>query len=204
MDLFLSELCASGVPVDCVPGRHDPTTAVWPQRPLHPCLLPVSSTYDQMLRRAPNPYEATVGGKVVLGTDGRNVADLRRYLATVKEEDEGKMEVDGEDDNDSEKEQVQQLDPPTTLEALEATLHFAHVAPTGPDSLPTYPAFEDDPFVMDVRPDLYFAGNCAEYATKVTEAGTRLVCVPTFDATGQAVLVNLRTMDCEVIGFADA
>ena len=78
------------------------------------------------------------------------------------------------------------------------------MAPTGPDSLPTYPAFEDDPFVMDVKPDLYFAGNCDGYATKVTEAGTRLVCVPTFDTTGQAVLVNLRTMDCEVIGFADA
>ena len=211
LDLFLSELCASGVPVDCVPGRHDPTTAVWPQRPLHPCLLPVSSTYDQMLRRAPNPYEATVGGKVVLGTDGRNVADLRRYLATVKEEDnkmDVDVDVDGEDDdNDAEKQQVssvQQLDAPTTLEALEATLRFAHLAPTGPDSLPTYPAFEDDPFVMDVKPDLYFAGNCDGYATKVTEAGTRLVCVPTFDTTGQAVLVNLRTMDCEVIGFADA
>ena len=214
LDLFLSELCASGVPVDCVPGRHDPTTAVWPQRPLHPCLLPVSSTYDQMLRRAPNPYEAAVGGKVVLGTDGRNVADLRRYLATVREEDDKMdvdVDVDGEDDdnddNDAEKEQVssvQQLDAPTTLEALEATLRFAHLAPTGPDSLPTYPAFEDDPFVMDVKPDLYFAGNCDGYATKVTEAGTRLVCVPTFDTTGQAVLVNLRTMDCEVIGFADA
>ena len=213
LDLFLSELCASGVPVDCVPGRHDPTTAVWPQRPLHPCLLPVSSTYDQMLRRAPNPYEAAVGGKVVLGTDGRNVADLRRYLATVREEDDKMdvdVDVDGEDDDNDdndEKEQVssvQQLDAPTTLEALEATLRFAHLAPTGPDSLPTYPAFEDDPFVMDVKPDLYFAGNCDGYATKVTEAGTRLVCVPTFDTTGQAVLVNLRTMDCEVIGFADA
>ena len=209
LDLFLSELCASGIPVDYLPGRHDPTTAVWPQRPIHPCLLPQSSTYERMLRRTPNPYEAKVGDKVVLGTDGRNVADLRRYMATVVTEDNSaKMDVDGgEEEGDADKKEEQQpitVNPPSALETLEATLRFAHVAPTGPDSLPTYPAFEDDPFVMDVRPDLYFAGNCAEYETKVTEHGTRLVCVPSFDATGKAVLVNLRTLDCEVIGFADA
>ena len=211
LDLFLSELCASGIPVDYLPGRHDPTTAVWPQRPIHPCLLPQSSTYERMLRRTPNPYEAKVGDKVVLGTDGRNVADLRRYMATVvTEDDNAKMDVDGgEEDGDAdEKEEKEEqpitVNPPSALETLEAILRFAHVAPTGPDSLPTYPAFEDDPFVMDVRPDLYFAGNCAEYETKVTEHGTRLVCVPSFDATGKAVLVNLRTLDCEVIGFADA
>ena len=224
LDLFLSELCASGIPVDYLPGRHDPTTAVWPQRPVHPCLLPRSATYERMLRRAPNPYEATVGGRVVLGTDGRNVADLRRYMAATSTPttngdgssgsgDNQRMDVDGaagEQDGDAdekkeEEEQRQQpIDPPSALDTLEATLRFAHVAPTGPDSLPTYPAFEDDPFVMDVRPDLYFAGNCAEYETKVTAHGTRLVCVPSFDATGKAVLVNLRTLDCEVIGFADA
>jgi DNA polymerase delta subunit 2 len=208
LDLFLAELCASGVPVDYLPGRHDPTTAVWPQRPIHPCLLPVSSGYEGMLKRAPNPYEAEVGGKVVLGTDGRNVADLRRYMAVATDNATGsaKMDVDGEEGGagNEEEEEKQQLAPPTALDALEATLNFAHVAPTGPDSLPTYPAFEDDPFVMDVRPDLYFAGNCDQYETRVTAQGTRLVCVPSFDATGKAVLVNLRTMDCEVIGFADA
>ena len=31
LDLFLSELLASGIPVDYVPGWHDPTNASWPQ-----------------------------------------------------------------------------------------------------------------------------------------------------------------------------
>ena len=150
-----------------------------------------------------------MGDKVVLGTDGRNVADLRRYMAAANGSDDAssgdnKMDVEDDSKEKKENEEEQLLNPPSALETLEATLRFAHVAPTGPDSLPTYPAFEDDPFVMDVRPDLYFAGNCAEYETKVTDHGTRLVCVPSFDATGKAVLVNLRTLDCEVIGFADA
>ena len=214
LDLFLSELCASGIPVDYVPGLHDPTTAVWPQRPLHPCLLPKSSTFEGMLHRSPNPYEATIGGKAVLGTDGRNVADLRRYMARTVEEgereddedkkDESSMDVDDDGGNDEENEKGSVLAPPTALETLESSLSFAHIAPTGPDSLPTYPAFEHDPFVMEEKPDLYFAGNCDKYSTKITDDGTRLICVPSFDRTGQAVLVNVKTLDCEVISFVDA
>jgi hypothetical protein len=33
LDLFLGELCASGVPVNYIPGLHDPTNANWPQKP---------------------------------------------------------------------------------------------------------------------------------------------------------------------------
>mmetsp|Transcript_15338 Transcript_15338/g.33363 ORF Transcript_15338/g.33363 Transcript_15338/m.33363 type:complete len:609 (+) Transcript_15338:293-2119(+) len=214
LDLFLSELCASGIPVDYVPGLHDPTTAVWPQRPLHPCLLPKSSTFEGMLHRSPNPYEATIGGKVVLGTDGRNVADLRRYMATVVEEgereddedkkDESSMDVDDDGGKGEGNEKGPVLVPPTALETMESTICFAHIAPTGPDSLPTYPAFEHDPFVMEEKPDLYFAGNCDKYSTKITDDGTRLICIPSFDRTGQAVLVNVKTLDCEVISFVDA
>ena len=232
LDLYLAELCASGIPVDYVPGLHDPTTVVWPQRPLHPCLLPLSSTYDTMLHRSPNPYEARVGGRLVLGTDGRNVADLRRYLAydgggggdddekeggesTSAPEEEASDEAGGGtemDDVDDEGNVIERPPPPpsppshprplSALDALAATLRYCHLAPTGPDSLPMYPAFEDDPFVLAERPDLYFAGNCSEFQTKVVD-GTRLVCVPSFDRTGQAVLVNLRTMECEVASFSD-
>ena len=31
--MFLGELCASGVPVNYIPGLHDPTNANWPQKP---------------------------------------------------------------------------------------------------------------------------------------------------------------------------
>jgi len=59
-------------------------------------------------------------------------------------------------------------------------------------------------------PDLYFCGNCEEgFATKVlsydddneNDSKTRLVCIPKFSETGEAVLVNLKTLDVEVLRF---
>ena len=80
LDLFLGELCASGIPVDYIPGLHDPTNANWPQKALHSCLLPNAGCFVNMLSRSTNPYEAKIGGKTFLGSDGLNIADLRRFL----------------------------------------------------------------------------------------------------------------------------
>jgi len=169
LDLFISQLCASGIPVDYLPSQDDPTTVHWPQRPLHACLLPKSNS--NMFFRSPNPYEAVIGNKLVTGTDGANVRDLvwRR--------------------NGSE------------LDALAYTLDVSHLCPTGPDSVPTIPCQEEDPFcVTTERPHLYFAGNCTAFATREYE-GTRLVCIPKFVSSNQAILVNLVNLSCDVINF---
>lgn len=42
MDIFLSNL-AMCCCVTLMPGEYDPTNAMLPQKPLHPCLLPKSS-----------------------------------------------------------------------------------------------------------------------------------------------------------------
>ena len=72
--------------------------------------------------------------------------------------------------------------PLTEMEALESTLRLRHVAPTGPDSLPTYPFVDSDPFVIKDGevPHLLFSGGCGSFETKVVE-GVRLVCVPDFE-----------------------
>jgi DNA polymerase delta subunit 2 len=200
LDLYITEILSSGIPVDYIPGWNDPTNANWPQRPLHSCLLPNSVGFVDLFRRSTNPYESACNGVKVLGSDGLNVADLRRFLPNCygnEVNDEGEV-----------------ICPSSSINALHQTLKVSHIAPTGPDSLPTFPSSESDPFVMTSRPSVYFAGNCDEFETRLVgekgepiddakDGATRLVCVPSFAATGEVVLVNLRTLACEVVSFND-
>lgn len=116
---------------------------------------------------------------------------------------------------------IEKLMMPSSMDALNRTLVYGHVAPTGPDSLPTFPSSDTDPFVLTSRPDVYFAGNCEEFETRLVDGRgveindmppkdgsyhtvTRLVCIPSFALTGEVVLVKLRTLECEVLSFNDA
>ena len=145
--------------------------------------------------------------------------------ATTAKVDEKKQE-----DEDSSMLQPQQPSPQslTELEALEQTLRWAHLCPTAPNSSAIGMVPSGDPMVMSrtTASNLYFCGNCEEgFATKtiahnngndddnddddVTMAGTtqqgvpktRLICVPKFSETGEAVLVNLKTLGVEVLRF---
>jgi DNA polymerase delta subunit 2 len=183
LDTFLAQTCATGIPVDLMPGMDDPTTANWPQRPIHSSLLKESDAFgNNFLAKTPNPYASGLGEKYVLGTDGRNVTDLVQFLRK----------------NDA---------PVSELDALERTLLWGHLCPTGPDSVPTMPHAESDPMIIPYMPHLYFAGNCSKFATKTVAVGethVRLVCIPKFSASAEAVLVNLETLGCELLRFDDS
>ena len=205
LDVYITEILSSGISVDYIPGLNDPTNANWPQRPLHSCLLPNSVGFVDLFRRSTNPYESDCCGMKILGSDGLNVADLRRFLT---------VESECDDEGNDEGAEVK-VSPSSSIDALHQTLNISHMAPTGPDSLPTFPSSETDPFVMTSRPGVYFVGNCDEFdARLVGEKGetidtaandniTRLVCVPSFATTGEVVLVNLRTLECDVVSFSD-
>lgn len=44
MDEFLAKIAKSCC-IILMPGQHDPTNAMLPQRPLHACILPLTSRY---------------------------------------------------------------------------------------------------------------------------------------------------------------
>jgi DNA polymerase delta subunit 2 len=187
-DMFFAQCCASGIPVDLLPGKDDPTTANWPQRPIHSSLLKETDAFgSKFLAKTPNPYASGLGDKYVLGTDGRNVTDLVQFLLSKNE-----------------KKDDEAASPVTELEALERTLQWGHMCPTGPDSVPTMPHAESDPMIIPHMPNVYFAGNCSKFATKTCSDSTRLVCIPKFATTGEAVLVNLDTLGCEILRFDDS
>jgi DNA polymerase delta subunit 2 len=56
LDGFVAQCTEAGIPVTLIPGQEDPTTAAWPQRPLHSSLLPRASSSTRLLTRATNPY----------------------------------------------------------------------------------------------------------------------------------------------------
>lgn len=160
--------------VDVMPGEYDPSNHVLPQQPMHFCMFPESSKYATF-QGVTNPYQCSLSDRIVLGTSGQPVDDIKSL-------------TDIED----------------SLTILENTLHWGHLAPTAPDTLPCYPYYQDDPFVIMERPDIYFAGNQPEFKTKLVEfedRPVRLVCIPSFAKTPGCVLINLKDLDCTFVKF---
>eukprot|EP00536_Pseudo-nitzschia_multiseries_P002890 jgi/Psemu1/284041/fgenesh1_pg.41_\ len=216
----------AGIPMDILPSATDPTTRNWPQRPLHSSLLPhtlgntqtqtqtQSQTQSQtqtqtvMARTTPNPYEASIGNQLVLGTDGLNVRDLQKHV----------LKPPPTENSNSNCPRLL-----TELEALEQTLRWAHICPSAPNSSAIGMVPSGDPMVMSRRTtsNIYFCGNCEEgFATKLITYGndndndndnvngttrdppkTRLICIPKFSENGEAVLVNLKTLEAELLRF---
>ena len=93
------------------------------------------------------------------------------------------------------------------------SVHFApspiiRSAPTAPDTLPSYPFKDGDPFVMDDPPDVLVSGAAPAFATslastKAGEACARLVCLPSFAETGVCAVLDLETLAVERLCFDD-
>ena len=174
-DDFVAQILSSGIPVDLLPGQNDPTTATWPQRPLHSSLLKYSGTYAS-LSRTPNPFKCKLDNIQLLGCDGKNIADL----------------------------QEQMYPPLSFMECMTRTLLWSHILPTGPAVTPMVPSDESDVFCLEELPHLYVAGNSDNFDTMLFENCVRCVCVPKFCDTGQAVLVSLGgAMACELVKFEE-
>ena len=168
---FLAPLLAGGVPIDLLPGAHDPTNANMPQQPLHPSLLPSASCYcyhndsgsndnsSLLFQRCSNPYESKivvdVGEKdkenvveaetvTVIGSDGTSIRDFIPEVRTIQAVHDYENKNKDED-----------IDEPTALisemEALELSFQYGHMAPMSPDSMPCFPLLSythHDPFVL--------------------------------------------------------
>lgn len=174
LDTFLAQL-ASAMPVDLMPGAKDPANFSLPQQPLNRCLLPISSSFTSVVCTT-NPHQFEVDGVTFLGCSGQNVDDVYRYSTFD-----------------------------SRLDILRRLLSWRHVAPTAPDTLGCYPFQENDPFVMEHCPHVLFCGNQPEFSTDLVigEQGqrVRVICVPSFAATGEVVLVDLGTLGCQLLQF---
>lgn len=104
LDDFVSNMSKT-VEVDLMPGEFDPSNHMLPQQPFHHCMFPKSAT-NRCFNGVPNPYQFEIEGRLILGTSGQNVDDIRKYTTTE--------------------------DP---IECLKNSLKWSHIAPTCPDTV---------------------------------------------------------------------
>mmetsp|Transcript_5254 Transcript_5254/g.11653 ORF Transcript_5254/g.11653 Transcript_5254/m.11653 type:complete len:503 (+) Transcript_5254:5650-7158(+) len=180
LDMSLTEVAAC-VPVDLMPGGADPCNVTLPQQPLHKCLFPSAVRFEKTFRRVTNPLEYVLKKDItVLGHSGEPILDMLQYTRGL-----------------------------SAVDLMEQTLQWRHMAPTAPDTLPCYPLVSHDPFVIQNRPQIYFAGNQNSFDNRLVRTAdgsfTRIISVPSFCKTGIVVLVDLDSecLSCSTLQFGD-
>ncbi|CAK7273031.1 DNA polymerase delta small subunit Cdc1 [Sporothrix epigloea] len=195
LDAFVAELLPS-MPVTLMPGMYDIANASIPQQPIHLAMFPKARLFASATAGAAksnkvsggggssgwfdpvtNPWEGEVEGWRVLGTSGQTLDDIAKY-------------IHGDD----------------RLGMMEATCRWRCCAPTAPDTLWSYPYQEDDPFVIDDCPHVYFSGSQPAFGTRVITGpegqNVRLIAVPAFSETCEVVLLDTETLDVSVVRVA--
>lgn len=226
-DMFLAQLLAS-CPVDVLPGETDPSSINFPQQPLHPCLLPRAVRFKTNLKLVTNPYESSVAVSTpnindstklrILGHSGKPLSDIALQTSVAKTVSVTSVavmdvETDANDDTGADTNNSTDTDIGAQyLTMLENTVKWGNFCPTAPDSLPCYAFVDKDPFVLDLgaddsaMPDVIFAGNSPAYTSSLFESKdkrhkTRIVCVPSFHQARQVVLLNVNTLETNVLSF---
>ncbi|KAL7273410.1 DNA polymerase delta small subunit Cdc1 [Rhizina undulata] len=176
LDALLASILPS-LPVTIMPGDSDPANVSLPQQPLHPALFPNAKAYlGSVFETGTNPWTGSIDGVKFLGTAGQNLNDIYKY-------------VEGED----------------RLGMAERMLRWRVVAPTAPDTLWSYPFQNEDQYVIEECPQVYFIGNQPKFDTELIEGpdgqSVRIVLIPKFSETGEIVLLDLDTLECEIVEF---
>lgn len=196
LDAFLSELLPT-LPITIMSGEQDPANSALPQQPIHPAIFPHSRAYTSSNIEAPeegsepgwfdsvtNPWDGDVSGWRFMGNSGQPVDDILKYV-----------DLGGPDGTG----------PEGRLEVMESMLRWRCGAPTAPDTLWCYPFQERDQFVIEACPHVFFVGNQPRFDTCVIDGPegqrVRLVTIPSFNETGELILLDSETLDVEILKF---
>ncbi|KAL7693997.1 putative DNA polymerase alpha/epsilon, subunit B, DNA polymerase delta/II small subunit family [Plasmopara halstedii] len=186
-DEIVSTLAAT-MCVDLMPGASDPSNYTLPQQSFHPCLFPRSSRFKSF-RCVTNPYEAQIGGVQLFGDAGQ---PLRSMLQCT---------LPGHDNNNDDMAKhldEEQREQERALDYLQRCVEWCHAAPTAPDILACFPMANEDPFIFETCPHVYFTGNQPCFSTRLIKGlngqQVRLITVPSFSETSTIVLVDLKDL----------
>ncbi|KAL3230666.1 Cell division control protein 1 [Nakaseomyces bracarensis] len=195
---FLSNTLQS-IPIDIMPGAKDPSDRTLPQQPLHKALFreSLSDYFDasnkNILNLVTNPYNFTINGWNMLTTAGQNITDICKYILPFEKDD---SQLSSSVSNDERKAE-------NILDLMECTMKWQNIAPTAPDTLWSYPYKNDDPFILKQWPHIYVIGNQPHYGSRNAKLGNKtellMISLPVFSETGQLVILDLDTMETELV-----
>lgn len=130
---------SQSVNVDLLAGEFDPSNCMLPQQPMHHCMFPNCAPLGSF-QCVTNPYEFYIEDRLILGTSGQNITNIQKYS---------------------------QID--DSMDALKSIAKWSILAPTAPDTLPCYPYYDEDPFIIKECPHILFAGNAPQFETTIYE-----------------------------------
>lgn len=191
MDDYINDLLHS-IPVSILPGNRDIVEVGLPKQPIHKSLFHKSSDRANF-KRLTDPAFYDINGLRVLVSSGENINDILKYIIpNINVEQE---KIDNCISTDS------------RLRIIEDTLLWQIVAPTAPDTLWCYPFDDSDPFTLKETPHVYIVGNQPNFETSLVELKrkngdillVRIIAVPEFSETNSCVLLDLKTLACELV-----
>jgi len=173
VDAMLCQL-ASSVSVDLMSGVTDPAEYFIPQPAMKRVLFPMAKQAD--FRTLSNPFQFNVDGLRILGTSGQIVESVKRYSKV------------------------------STTEAMELILKTQNIAPCAPENNAVYPFKESSPLLLNECPHVFFAGNQPEFSreqhTGPNGEEVLLLGIPSFTSTSDVVLLNIDTLETQVVSFS--
>jgi DNA polymerase delta subunit 2 len=193
LDSFFNELLQS-IPISILPGPKDIVETGLPKQPIHKSLFKKSSNRVNF-KRMTDPLFYEINGLRILITSGENINDIMKYILP---------------NNKIEEEISESVYTDSRLRIIEDSLLWQIIAPTAPDTLCCYPFDERDPFTLLETPHVYIVGNQPRYETSMIELKrkngailpVRVIALPEFSETNACVLLDLQSLNCELVKFS--
>lgn len=176
VDSFISQL-ASCVSVIIIPGDDDPVPISLPQPPFQPYIFKNSRSY-QSFKSFTNPCLFSIDNTIrVAGVSGQCISKISLLSSYSK-----------------------------PIDALKYCVESRNIAPTCPDSVPSYPFFDRDPFALDFAddsfPQVIFAGSQSEFGYyRFPNNGPVCFTIPEFSDVPTLVLLDLSSFEFKTVSF---
>ncbi len=179
-DLYLNCI-SNAITTFLMPGENDISSSYFPQLKLCEFLfLHSKNTIDKTLHIKSNPFFFTMKNISYLFSSGQNIDNIRKFSKINENEN---------------------LDKNSALKIMEKTLNWGHLCPSAPDTLRTWPVFEEDPILLKEIPNVYIVGNQKYFEHSYFKYKNnkdkliRLISVPKFSETFSFVLFDSESLN---------